>query len=102
LEPAVLIAARVLSALAVVATIVAVDGLHLHLVQWGGFEAHGVGVGLSFLLGTLCAVAALVLVAIAARAGRRPRFMPAFWLSSLCLLVLIGLNVELAAPAWLR
>jgi hypothetical protein len=96
----VLTAARVLSALSVVATIVVIDGLHLHLVRWGGFEAYGVGIGLSLLLGTLCGVAALVIVAIAARSERRPQFKPVLWLSSACLLVLIGLQVE--PLVWLR
>jgi hypothetical protein len=96
----VLTAARVLAALSVVSTIVVIDGLHWHVVQWGGFEAHGVGVGIALLLGMLCGLAALVIVAIAARSGRRAQFKPVLWLSSACLLVLIGLQVE--PLVWLR
>jgi amino acid permease len=101
LEPAVLIAARVLLALSVVSTLLVIDAIHVHLVRWGGFEALGAGVLWSYLIGSFSAVAALVIVAIAARSRWRPQFKPVLWLSSLCLLVLIGLNVEPFVRDWL-
>jgi hypothetical protein len=70
-----LIAARTLSALSVILTLVVIDALRMHLLHLPlGFEAYGFAIFLSLIFAILFAVAALVIVGARARSGTKTGF----------------------------
>jgi len=92
-----LIIARTLAVVSVLFTLVAIEIIGLHYVPIG-FEATGVFGGYSFLLATVTALSALVIVSVRARLGKRAGFSFTVLLSGISLL---GLAVLAAVTTWI-
>jgi hypothetical protein len=87
-----LIIARTLAVLSVLLTLVAIEIVHVQYLPIG-FEATGVFGGYSFVLATMTAVSALVIVKVRARSGKRAGSFSTVLLSGISLLALAALLV---------
>jgi hypothetical protein len=92
-----LIIARTLAVLSVLFTLVAIEIIGLHYLPIG-FEATGVFGGYSFLLATVTALSALVIVSVRARLGKRAGLSFTVLLSGISLL---GLAALAAVTTWI-
>ena len=87
-----LIIARTLAVLSVLLTLVAIEIVHVQYLPIG-FEATGVFGGYSFLLATVTALSAIVIVSVRARSGKRAGSFSTVLLSGISLLALAALMV---------
>jgi hypothetical protein len=91
--------ARTLAVLSVLFTLVAIEIIGLQYLPIG-FEATGVFGGFSFLLATVTALSALVIVIVRSRLGRRGGFALVAVSCATCLLALAFLLADLFVEAW--
>jgi hypothetical protein len=96
-----LIIARTLVVLSVLLTLVAIETWRVHYLPIG-FEATGVFSFYSFILATVTALSALVIVAVRVRSGTRAGFALVSACSGICLLVLAVLLADFLVEAWWR
>jgi len=94
-----LIIARTLAVLSVLFTLAAIEIIGLQYLPIG-FEATGVFGGYSFLLATVTALLALVIVIVRLRLGRRGGFALVAVSCATCLLTLALLLAEFFVEAW--
>jgi phosphate starvation-inducible membrane PsiE len=96
-----LIVARTLVALSVLLTLAAIETWRVHYLPIG-FEATGVFSFYFFVLATVTALSALVIVTVHLRSGQRTGFALVAVSSAICLLVLAGLLADFFVEAWWR
>src|SRR5260370_75647 len=94
-----LIIARTLAVLSVLLTLVAIEIVHVQYLPIG-FEATGVFGGYSFVLATMTAVSALVIVKVRARSGKRAGSSSTVLLSGISLLALAALILLGSLHPW--
>jgi hypothetical protein len=85
-----MIVARMLSFLAVLLTVLAIDAFLLHFLPWG-FEGTGYVALFSFVLANAAALSALVIAVVRARPGTRGGFSQVLLFSGISLLTLATL-----------